>query len=219
MDLERELRALPIEWPPTPQLRPVLARRRRRRGRWSRRSRWLPSPLPSRCHSRAARSCASSTSAPTRSSSSTRCRPRNSGRSTRGSARRRPLLNAHRLRADAPAAAARLAARPPCGRQCRLDGLPPPRPPRASERGRRQRLVSQETRRRPDQRLTLGESPRRYGLWLSGKPHIFFFPREPARLAGNTLVWQENSTTYRLEGPGLAKREALDLARSLRDTP
>ena len=30
MDLERELRALPIEWPAAPQLRPVLARRRRR---------------------------------------------------------------------------------------------------------------------------------------------------------------------------------------------
>ena len=58
-----------------------------------------------------------------------------------------------------------------------------------------------------------------YGLWLSGKPHIFFFPREPARLAGNTLVWQGNGTTYRLEAPGLTKQEALDLARSLRDTP
>ena len=31
MDLERELRALPIEWPATPELRPVLARARRRR--------------------------------------------------------------------------------------------------------------------------------------------------------------------------------------------
>ena len=41
------------------------------------------------------------------------------------------------------------------------------------------------------------------GLWLAGKPHIFFFPREPARLAGNTLVWQENGATYRLEAPGL----------------
>ena len=30
MDLERELRALPIEWPATPQFEPVLARRRRR---------------------------------------------------------------------------------------------------------------------------------------------------------------------------------------------
>jgi len=58
-----------------------------------------------------------------------------------------------------------------------------------------------------------------YGLWLAGKPHIFFFPREPARLAGNTLVWQENETTYRLEGPGLTRQKALDLARSLRDTP
>jgi hypothetical protein len=58
-----------------------------------------------------------------------------------------------------------------------------------------------------------------FGLWLAGNPHIFFFPREPARLAGNTLVWQENETTYRLEGPGLTRQKALDLARSLRDTP
>ena len=58
-----------------------------------------------------------------------------------------------------------------------------------------------------------------YGLWLAGKPHIFFFPHEPARLAGNTLVWQENETTYRIEGPGLTRQKALDLARSLRDTP
>ena len=41
--------------------------------------------------------------------------------------------------------------------------------------------------------VDLGEGPTAtYGLWLSGKPHIFFFPREPARLAGNTLVWQGN---------------------------
>ncbi len=59
----------------------------------------------------------------------------------------------------------------------------------------------------------------RYGLWLSGSPHVFFFPREPARLAGNTLVWQGNGTTYRLEARGLTRREALDLARTLRDTP
>ena len=58
-----------------------------------------------------------------------------------------------------------------------------------------------------------------YGVWLTGKPHVFFFPREPARLAGNTLIWQGNGTTYRLEAPGLTKQEALDLARSLRDTP
>ena len=58
-----------------------------------------------------------------------------------------------------------------------------------------------------------------YGLWLSGRPHVFFFPREPARLAGSTLVWQENGTTYRLEGPGLSLQGAIALAKSLRDTP
>jgi hypothetical protein len=58
-----------------------------------------------------------------------------------------------------------------------------------------------------------------YGLWLSGKPHIFFFPREPARLAGNTLIWQGNDTTYRLEAPALTKQGALDLAGLLRETP
>ena len=57
------------------------------------------------------------------------------------------------------------------------------------------------------------------GLWLTGSPHVFFFPREPARLAGNTLVWQGIGTTYRLEGPGLTKQGALDLAASLGDTP
>lgn len=57
------------------------------------------------------------------------------------------------------------------------------------------------------------------GLWLSGRQHVFFLPREPARLAGNTLVWQGNGTTYRLEAPGLTEREALDLAAALRDTP
>ena len=57
------------------------------------------------------------------------------------------------------------------------------------------------------------------GLWLSGAPHVFFFPREPARLAGSTLIWETDSTTYRLEGPALAKADALALARSLRDTP
>lgn len=57
------------------------------------------------------------------------------------------------------------------------------------------------------------------GLWLSGAPHVFFFPREPARLAGNTLIWATETTTYRLEGPGLAKADAVALAGSLRDTP
>jgi hypothetical protein len=58
-----------------------------------------------------------------------------------------------------------------------------------------------------------------YGLWLSGAPHVFFFPREPARLAGNTLIWESPGTTYRLEGPGLSRADALALAGSLTDTP
>ena len=57
------------------------------------------------------------------------------------------------------------------------------------------------------------------GLWLAGSPHVFFFPSEPARLAGNTLVWQGIGTTYRLEGPGLTKQDALDLAASLARYP
>ena len=57
------------------------------------------------------------------------------------------------------------------------------------------------------------------GLWLTGAPHVFFFPREPARLAGNTLVWATESATYRLEGPRLRRDDALALARSLRPAP
>jgi hypothetical protein len=55
-----------------------------------------------------------------------------------------------------------------------------------------------------------------YGVWITGAPHVFFFPREPARLAGDTLVWVHADTTFRLEGPNLSKDEALELARSLR---
>jgi hypothetical protein len=58
-----------------------------------------------------------------------------------------------------------------------------------------------------------------WAVWLSGAPHVFLFPREPARLAGNTLVWNERGTTYRLEAPGLDEKAAVELARSLRDTP
>ena len=65
------------------------------------------------------------------------------------------------------------------------------------------KLVGGQTDAAPVQ--VRGES---FGLWLSGKPHIFFFPREPARLAGNTLIWQGNDTTYRLEAPGLTQQGA-----------
>ena len=54
------------------------------------------------------------------------------------------------------------------------------------------------------------------GIWLSGRPHVVLFPAAPARLAGSTLVWVVGRTTYRLEGPGLTRAAALELAGSLR---
>ena len=58
--------------------------------------------------------------------------------------------------------------------------------------------------------------PDSWGVWLSGKPHVFFFAREPARFAGNTLSGPGARYTYRLEGPNLSRDAALKLARSLR---
>lgn len=55
-----------------------------------------------------------------------------------------------------------------------------------------------------------------YGLWLSGSPHVFFTPQRSPRLAGNVLVWESGSTTYRLEGRKLGKSEAVAIAESLR---
>jgi hypothetical protein len=55
-----------------------------------------------------------------------------------------------------------------------------------------------------------------YGLWLSGSPHVFFTPQRSSRLAGNVLLWESDSTTYRLEGRKLGKSEALAIAESLR---
>jgi hypothetical protein len=54
------------------------------------------------------------------------------------------------------------------------------------------------------------------GLWLSGSPHVFFTPQRSPRLAGNVLLWESGSTTYRLEGRKLGKSEAIAIAESLR---
>ena len=54
-----------------------------------------------------------------------------------------------------------------------------------------------------------------YGLWLSGGPHVFFFANRSPRLAGDVLLWEHGRYGYRLEGPGLTKGSALALARSL----
>jgi hypothetical protein len=59
------------------------------------------------------------------------------------------------------------------------------------------------------------------GLWLEGGPHVLVYLDENGepvgktlRLAGNTLVWQIGTRTFRLEGP-LTKQQALALAESI----
>ena len=59
------------------------------------------------------------------------------------------------------------------------------------------------------------------GYWLEGRPHSVLF-RDPdgdvtedrIRLAGNTLIWEDDGVSYRLEAD-LEKAEALAIARSL----
>ena len=53
------------------------------------------------------------------------------------------------------------------------------------------------------------------GLWIAGAPHVVFFPDTSPRLAGNVLVWEQGGVTFRLEGTGLARQSALNLAREL----
>lgn len=61
----------------------------------------------------------------------------------------------------------------------------------------------------------------RFGVWLSGEPHVFVYRdaggqirEESARLVGNTLIWQDGEVTARIEGR-LSKDEALEIARSV----
>src|SRR3954471_12370903 len=54
------------------------------------------------------------------------------------------------------------------------------------------------------------------GLWVSGREHVVTWPNRSPRLAGNVLIWRQGGTTYRLEGPGLTRDEAIRVARSLR---
>jgi hypothetical protein len=217
MDLERELRALPIEWPATPQLRPVLARRRRR---------W---PLVAAI---ALAAVAAAFAVPQSRGAILRFFDIGADRiqvvGTLPHARQRSLDAG--LGSPTTLARARILVPtlllPPLGSPLALDASGPVistvflsrgKPVLLSELGSQsyflKKLVGGQTN--TDWVTVRGAQ----GVWLAGKPHIFFFPREPARLAGNTLVWQGNDTTYRLEAPGLTKREALDLARSLRDTP
>ena len=217
MDLERELRALPVDWPATPQLRLALARRRRR---------W---PLVAAI---ALGAVAAAFAVPQSRGAILRFFHIGSDTiefvDTLPPAQQRPLDAG--LGAETTLAQARIVVPtlllPPLGSPLSLrlsdrvvstvflhNGKPVLLSELGGDGSFLKKLVSGQT----DAKWVRVDGF--YGLWLSGKPHIFFFPREPARLAGNTLIWQGNDTTYRLEGPGLTKRDALDVARSLRDTP
>jgi hypothetical protein len=56
------------------------------------------------------------------------------------------------------------------------------------------------------------------GFWISGSQHVFMFPGAPPRLAGNVLLWQAHGLTLRLEGRGLTQARAVELAGLLRNT-
>lgn len=60
------------------------------------------------------------------------------------------------------------------------------------------------------------------GYWISGEPHEFYYGKgtgdinvETLRLAGNTLLWEVNGVTLRIES-ALTKEQALAIARTVR---
>lgn len=60
------------------------------------------------------------------------------------------------------------------------------------------------------------------GIWLEGAPHLFFYRDESGmiwtdtlRLAGNTLIWEQDGVTLRLEAQ-VSRDEALRIAASFR---
>ena len=55
------------------------------------------------------------------------------------------------------------------------------------------------------------------GLWIEGR-HVVFFSGASPRLAGNVLVWVSGGVTFRLEAPTLAKGRAVQLAREILGT-
>jgi hypothetical protein len=61
--------------------------------------------------------------------------------------------------------------------------------------------------------VTVGGNP---GIWVSGSQHVYIFPAAAPRLAGNVLIWTAHDTTYRIEGKGLTKPDALALAVRMR---
>jgi hypothetical protein len=67
--------------------------------------------------------------------------------------------------------------------------------------------------------VRVGENP---GFWITGDPHFFFyedangqFVEDSRRWVGDTLLWTEGATTYRLE-TALGRESAIRIAESLR---
>ena len=219
MELERELRALDLEWPQTPELRLVLEPRRRR----SRRPLLVAVAL-------VVVALAAAFAVPQSRGAILRFlhlggetirfvdtlppageRPLGAGLG--------PVVSLAQARELVPGLALPpLAEQPPLHQSGSVvslvfsqDGEPVLLSALQQDAGFLKKLVGGETDAEWVQVL-----PGSFGLWLSGQPHVFFFPREPARLAGNTLVWTRGGYTYRLEGPTLSRDAALKLARLLR---
>lgn len=60
------------------------------------------------------------------------------------------------------------------------------------------------------------------GFWVEGEPHLFFYRdeagnvwNETLRLAGNTLLWEQDGVTFRLEAQ-VSRDEALRIAATFR---
>lgn len=60
------------------------------------------------------------------------------------------------------------------------------------------------------------------GFWIEGEPHLFFYRdeagniwNETLRLAGNTLLWEQDGVTFRLEAQ-VTREDALRIAASFR---
>jgi len=60
------------------------------------------------------------------------------------------------------------------------------------------------------------------GFWIEGEPHLFFYRdesgniwNETLRLAGNTLLWEQDGVTFRLEAQ-VSRDDALRIAASFR---
>ena len=59
------------------------------------------------------------------------------------------------------------------------------------------------------------------GFWIEGHPHAFFYSEgrttkpEEFRLVGNTLLWERDGITFRVES-GLDQQTAIRIAESIR---